>query len=157
MSEDEEPGDGDTAGDQTDDETGEQATEQQTTGNSSDDTGLDENVAGALAYILGLISGLFFYFTEEDNEFIRFHALQSIIFSVAAFIVYYILNTILFSMFFSPRMWATGGGALFGLFSMLMTLFSLALLVIWLFLMFKAYNGEKYKLPVIGDLAEDNV
>lgn len=157
MSEDDEPEEKEALEDQTDEESDEKQMEEQTTDTSNDDTGLDENVAGALAYILGLISGLFFYITEEDNDFIRFHALQSIIFSVAAFIAYYILNAVLFSILLSPGMWATGGGALFGLLSLVMTVFSLALLGIWVFLMFKAYNGERYKLPVIGDLAEDNI
>lgn len=123
---------------------------------SPTESGLEENVAGALAYILGLISGLFFYVTEDENGFVRFHALQSIIFSVTAFILYWILNTLMFSLIFSPGMWTAGGGMLFSLFSLITSLISLALLGVWAFLMYKAYNGEKYKLPVIGDLAEQN-
>jgi len=120
-------------------------------------SGLDENVAGALAYILGLLSGLFFLVTEKENEFVRFHALQSIIFSVAAFVLYWILNTLMFSLVFSPGMWTAGGGLLFSLFSLVTSLLSLALLGVWLFLMYKAYSGDMYKLPVIGNLAEQNV
>jgi uncharacterized membrane protein len=120
------------------------------------ESGLEENVAGALAYILGLVSGLFFYVTEDDNDFVRFHALQSIIFSVGAFILYWVLNTLMFSLFFGPRMFITGGGVLFSLFSLVTSLISLALLGVWVFLMYKAYNGERYKLPVVGGLAEQN-
>lgn len=120
------------------------------------ESGLEENVAGALAYILGLLSGLFFYVTEDDNDFVRFHALQSIIFSVTAFILYWVLNTLMFSLIFSPGMWTTGGSMLFSLFSLVTSLLSLALLGVWVFLMYKAYNGERYKLPIIGDLAEQN-
>lgn len=120
-------------------------------------SGLDENVAGALAYVLGFISGIFFFVTEEDNEFVRFHALQSIIFSVAAFVLYWVLNTVLFSLFFGRGMWMPGSSLLFSLFSLVTSLISLALLGVWLFLMFQAYTGERYKLPVIGDLAEQNL
>jgi len=116
------------------------------------ESGLDENVAGALAYILGLLSGLFFYVTEEDNEFVRFHAMQSILFSLVAFVGIWILNMILFSVFFSP----TGFGA-FGAISLVINLVSLASVGAWIFLMFKAYNGERYKLPVLGDFAEQNI
>ncbi len=123
---------------------------------SPTESGLEENVAGALAYILGLLSGLFFFVTEDDNDFVRFHALQSIIFSVGAFILYWVLNTLMFSFFFGPRMLITGGGVLFSLFSLLTSLISLALLGVWVFLMYKAYNGERYKLPIIGGLAEQN-
>lgn len=120
-------------------------------------SGLDENVAGALAYVLGLISGIFFFVTEDENEFVRFHALQSIIFSVAAFVVYWVINTVLVSLFFGRGMFMPGGGLLFSLFSLVTSLVSLALLGVWLFVMFQAYTGERYKLPVIGDLAEQNL
>jgi uncharacterized membrane protein len=120
-------------------------------------SGLDENVAGALAYVLGFLSGLFFFVTEKENDFVRFHALQSIIFSVSAFVLYWVINTILFSLFLSPGMWTAGGGVLFSLLSLVTSLISLALLGVWLFLMYKAYTGERYKLPIIGDLAEQNL
>jgi uncharacterized membrane protein len=120
-------------------------------------SGLDENVAGALAYVLGFLSGLFFFVTEKENDFVRFHALQSIIFSVSAFVLYWVINTILFSLFLSPGTWTAGGGVLFSLLSLVTSLISLALLGVWLFLMYKAYSGERYKLPVIGDLAEQNL
>jgi uncharacterized membrane protein len=120
-------------------------------------SGLDENVAGALTYALGFLSGLFFFVTEKENDFVRFHALQSIIFSVSAFVLYWVINTILFSLFLSPGMWTAGGGVLFSLLSLVTSLISLALLGVWLFLMYKAYSGERYKLPIIGDLAEQNL
>jgi uncharacterized membrane protein len=120
-------------------------------------SGLDENVAGALTYVLGFLSGLFFFVTEKENDFVRFHALQSIIFSVSAFVLYWVINTILFSLFLSPGMWTAGGGVLFSLLSLVTSLISLALLGVWLFLMYKAYSGERYKLPIIGDLAEQNL
>lgn len=131
--------------------------DQASSGEAQTQSGLDENVAGALAYVLGLISGIFFFVTEDENEFVRFHALQSIIFSVAAFVLYWVVNTVLVSLFFGRGMFMPGGGLLFSLFSLVTSLISLALLGVWLFLMFQAYTGERYKLPVIGDLAEQNL
>ncbi|MDY6780301.1 MAG: DUF4870 domain-containing protein [Halobacteria archaeon] len=123
-----------------------------TTGETN--SGLDENAAGALAYILGLLSGLFFYVTEEENDFVRFHAMQSILFSVAAIIVNWVVSSLLFSIIFRGAFFGYG---LWGLISLISTLVTLALGVVWLLLMFKAYNGERYKLPVIGDFAEENI
>lgn len=120
------------------------------------ESGLEENVAGALAYVLGILSGLYFYVTEEGNEFVRFHAMQSIVFSLVAFVGVWIINTIIFSLFFSPTSFA-GGFGVFRILSLLSTLLWLAVVGVWVFLMFKAYNGERYKLPVLGDFAEQNV
>ena len=93
---------------------------------------LGENIRGALCYALGFISGVFFLLTEKENKFVRFHAMQSIIVFGAIFLVSFVpvLGWVL-SVF----------------------LITLSLLL-WLFLMYKAYQGEKFKLPVIGDLAE---
>ena len=101
-------------------------------------TGLDENVAGLLCYVLGWISGLVFFLIEKENKFVRFHALQSIIvfgvLSIASLILSYI-----------PWIgWLLGG------------LISILALVLWIILMIKAYQGEKFKLPWAGDLAEKN-
>ena len=93
----------------------------------------------------------------DENDFVRFHALQSIIFSVAAFVLYWVLNTLLFSLFFGRSMFMPGGGLLFSLLSLISSVVSVVLLGVWLFLMFQAYSGEWYKLPVVGDLAEQNL
>lgn len=104
------------------------------------------NVAGLLCYILGFITGIIFLVIEpyKNDKFVRFHAFQSIFFSVAMIIVSWILGAILFSMF-SIGMW--------GMISMVYLLFRLAIFALWIFLMYKAYNNEQFKLPFIGDLA----
>ena len=101
-------------------------------------TGLEENVAGLLCYVLGWITGLVFFLIEKENKFVRFHALQSII-------VFGILSIAGIVIGWIPII---GGviGALIGLLS----------LVLWIILMIKAYQGEKFKLPWAGDLAEKN-
>ena len=99
-------------------------------------TGMEENVAGLLCYLVGWVSGLVFFLIEKDSKFVKFHAMQSIIVSVALMVIYWIVNLI-------PLIgWAIAG------------LVGLVALVLWIILMIKAYQGEKFKLPVIGDLAE---
>lgn len=102
--------------------------------------GIEENIAGALSYVLGFISGAFFYLIEKKNKFVRFHALQSIL----IFGLLWILNYVLISGIFFLGFIST----------LISPLISVASFVLWLFLMFKAYKGEKYKLPVIGEYAE---
>jgi uncharacterized membrane protein len=99
-------------------------------------TGLDENVAGLLCYIAGWVSGLVFFLIEKDSKFVKFHAMQSIVTYVAFMLILWIVSVIPFI-----------GGAIAGLVGLLA-------LVLWIVLMIKAYQGEKFKLPVIGDLAE---
>ena len=107
--------------------------------------GLEANIAAVLAYILGPLSGVAFYALEEDSEFVQFHAMQSVLFSVAAiavlmpaYIVIGILATIV------PFL------------GLLSTLLMLPLAAVGLFVMFQAFNEEWYKLPVIGDYAEEH-
>jgi len=107
------------------------------------------NVAGLLTYILGFITGIIFLVIEpyKNDKFVRFHAFQSIFFNVAVivfWIAYMILSSIL--TFVSLGILAVVMG-LVGL------LIMLAILVYWIFLMYKAYNNQLYKIPFIGDLA----
>lgn len=100
-------------------------------------TGLTENVAGLLCYILGFITGIIFILIEKENKFVRFHAMQSIILSGGIFVLQIALMMVPFLV-------------------MISSLVGLAGFILAVFLMYKAYQGEKYKLPVIGDLAEQN-
>ena len=104
------------------------------------------NVAGALAYLVGFITGILFLVLAPYNQdkFVRFHAFQSI-FLNAAWIAFWIVETMLIMML--P--WA-----LTTILSLLAMLLSLAFLALWILLMVKAYQGERFKLPIIGDLAE---
>ncbi len=99
-------------------------------------TGLDENVAGLLCYVLGWVSGLVFILLEQENKFVRFHAFQSII-------VFGVLTVASFILSWIPIIGAFLAG-----------LISLLCLVLWIVLMVKAYQGKRYKLPWSGDLAE---
>ena len=101
-------------------------------------TGLDENIAGLLCYVLGWVSGLVFFLIEKENKFVRFHALQSIIVFGVLFLAGLIIS------------WIPIIGGVIG------SLISVLALVLWIVLMIKAYQGEKFKLPWAGNLAEKN-
>ncbi len=108
-------------------------------------SGLQSNVAGMLCYVLGLVTGVLFLAIEpyKNDPFVRFHAFQAIIFHVA-WIVFWIVRGVLST---------TLPWGLQFLISLLNLVIGLGGLLVWLFLMYKAYNNEKFKLPVIGDIA----
>ena len=108
-------------------------------------TGLDENVAGLLCYVLGWVSGLVFILIERENKFVRFHAMQSIV-TFGSITVVQIVLSILPSIPFI--------GVIFGI---LFLISILLFLVLWILLMVKAVQGTKYKLPWAGDFAEKRV
>ncbi len=100
-------------------------------------SGLDENVAGALSYALGWITGIGFLLTEPANKFVRFHALQSVIVFGGLSLAWFIAMSIpllgwLIAFVVIPPLSA----------------------VLWLLLMFKAYQGARFKVPFAGDVAE---
>ncbi len=109
--------------------------------------GLDENVAGLLCYILGWITGLIFLLIDK-RPFVKFHAAQAIAMSIAVTVLYFVLGIFIGMMHFIHL----------GLLAFLLyPLLGLAFLVLWIFVMYKAYQHEKYKLPIIGDLVEGMV
>ena len=112
-------------------------------------TAMSSNVAGLLCYILGFITGIIFLVIEpyKNDKFVRFHAFQSIFFNVAL-IVFWIAYTIVAGILSYVSLGILG--LLMGLLGLLI---SLAILAYWIFLMYKAYNNERYKIPFIGDLA----
>lgn len=114
-------------------------------------SGLDENVAALLAYVLGWLTGLIFFLIDK-RPYVRFHAMQSIITFGALHILQIVLIT---AGVFGGMMSTMGGGFFLGGFSfMLYGLFYLVILVTWILCMVKAYQGERFKLPVAGNIAE---
>ncbi len=102
--------------------------------------GMEDNVAGTLCYVLGFITGIIFLILEpyNKNKLIRFHAFQSIFFSVGLFVLSIAVSIILpwtMSLVLSP-------------------LISLGGFVLWIFLLIKTYQNQKIVLPVIGPMAE---
>lgn len=113
-------------------------------------TGMQANVAALVSYAAGWITGLIFFLIEKDNKFVRFHALQSII-VFGALSALGIVLSIVFQLFLMIHLYF-----LFQFFALLSKLLWLLALVIWIILMLKAYQGERFKLPVAGDIAEKN-
>jgi uncharacterized membrane protein len=98
--------------------------------------GLAENISGVVAYFLGFITGIVLLVIEKENKFVRFHAAQSTVVFGALFIISIILG-------FIPII-----GWLIALFLPIIGL------VLWLYLMFMAYKGNLYRLPVLADFAD---
>jgi uncharacterized membrane protein len=105
---------------------------------------LADNIAGALAYLF--IPAIVFLFVDpyKRNRFVRFHSFQAITLAVVLFVFNVIIGNILLGSVFSVM---SGGWTFY-------SLIRLAELILWVFLMVKAYQGQRYKLPVIGDFAE---
>jgi uncharacterized membrane protein len=91
-------------------------------------TGLEQNVAGLLCYLGGWITGLVFFLIEKDNKFVKFHAMQAIV-------TFGALTILSFIPVVNWFVWILA-------------------LVLWIVLMVKAYQNQKFKLPGVGDLAE---
>jgi uncharacterized membrane protein len=109
--------------------------------------GLEENIEAVFCYLFIWVSGLFFYFVEDKNKFIRFHALQSILVFLPLSILAWI-----FGGFFG--IFAYGPGLYF--LAWISWFFWVLVIIMWLVLMVKAYQMQQYKLPIVGDIAERN-
>ena len=101
---------------------------------------------GALAYVTFIPAIIFLLIEPYKNiKFVRFHAFQCLFFSAAAVVINIALTILSIILAF------IGVGFLLGIINMLL---QLGLFILWIVLILKAYQGEKYKLPMIGDLAE---
>ncbi len=118
-------------------------------------TGLDENIAALLSYIFGWVSGLIFFLIEKDSKFVRFHAMQSILFNVAVGVLCIVLWIVTFILVVIASQLAGALGSLIGLLATLFWFVVLgALLIAWILCLVRAYQARYFKLPVIGNLAE---
>ena len=102
-------------------------------------SGMDQNVAGLLCYVAGWITGLIFFLIEKENRFVRFHAMQSII------------------TFGGLTVLSIAQGMIPFINLVLLPILAILQLILWIVLMVKAYQGQLFKLPVIGDMAEKNI
>jgi uncharacterized membrane protein len=115
-------------------------------------TGLTRNIAGALAYSLGIITGILFLVLEpyRRDRFVRFHAFQSIFYFVFA-VVFSIAWSIVVGILMHISGWI-----IFVSFPLRMII-SLAMFGLWLYLMFQAYNEREFRIPVLGAIAGKQV
>jgi uncharacterized membrane protein len=117
--------------------------------------GLDENVASAATYVLGWVTGIIFFVMEKDNKTVRFHAMQSILTFLPLMILWWIIGAVYSMMIIGAGMYGAVG--MWGILSLISLLISIVILLLWLFLMYKAYTGEKFKVPIVGEIAENQV
>ena len=97
--------------------------------------GLQQNVNGLLCYFGWFITGIIFLLIEKENKFVRFHAMQSIVTFGAFFAIQLVL-------------------ALTIVLIVLVPIVNIVSLIVWVVLMVKSYQGEMFKLPIVGDVAE---
>ncbi len=98
--------------------------------------GMDENIEGLLAYVLGWLTGIIFLLLEKESDFVRFHAMQSTITFLGLTILSIIVGFIpILGAILGALLWILG-------------------LIFWILGMVKAYQGERYKFPIVGNLAE---
>lgn len=110
-------------------------------------TGIAENVAGMLCYLLGWVTGLIFFLIDKRPS-VQFHARQSIVIFGALQIVHIVLSRFFgFGFLF-------GGWSSFSMGVLLLELINLVGLVLWILLMIKAYQGVRFRVPVAADIAD---
>ena len=111
--------------------------------------GMEENMASALCYLFGWLTGVLFLVLEpyNKNRTVRFHAFQSIFLNVGIIAVWIVL--VIFSSILLHIVPLLGI-----LFTLVYAVFGFGMFLLWLFLMYKAYNKEKFVIPIIGPLAE---
>ncbi len=102
-------------------------------------SGLDPKIAAALCWAFAPLSSIVFILIEKDDKYVRFHAYESLFAGIAVVIASVIASMLVV--------------VLIGI--LLVPLVSIAAFVLWLMGMIKAYQGEMWKLPVIGDMAEE--
>jgi len=108
--------------------------------------GMSDNIASALCYVLGLLSGIFFLVVApyNQNRLVRFHAFQSILLNLAVVVCWFVFVIAFGILHFV--------GLFFGLF--IYPLLGLGYFILWLYMMFTAYQGRTVVLPVIGPIAQ---
>jgi len=114
-------------------------------------TGMQANVAALLSYVLGWLTGLIFFLLEKDNKFVKFHAMQSMIVFGALFVLQIGIGMFIW-IFAMMRL-----GFMIPVISFITGLLYIISFILWVILMVKAYQGEMFKLPIAGDIAEKQV
>jgi len=120
---------------------------------------LDYNVAALLSYLpiccINLIASIIWLASEpKENRFLRFHALQSLMLVGLSIVIWIIFMFLGVGMMFSPS--STVGAAGSGLLTLVQLVVWLILIILHILCMVKAYQGQMWKLPLIGDIAEKN-
>ncbi len=121
-------------------------------GTAASTTGLPSNVAAALACV-PLIGGIIFYVLEKRDSFVRFYAMQSIIFG-GVWIMFSIVHQIVHAIFASiPAL----GYPLVVLWGLVWAVVTIGLLIVFIIAVFKAFTGVRWDIPYIGPIARNQV
>ncbi|GAC1348784.1 MAG: hypothetical protein NVSMB27_17930 [Ktedonobacteraceae bacterium] len=106
--------------------------------------GMQPNVEAGLSYVLTWVTGLIFFLMEKQNRFVRFHAMQSILFFGGITVIQILLNII--NAFDVPFL---------GIITLLIgAVIGIVEFVGWIVLMINGFQGKYFKLPIVGDYAE---
>jgi uncharacterized membrane protein len=110
--------------------------------------GLDENLAAALCYLVPIVTGVLFLFVEpyNRNKNVRFHAFQSIFFWIGVLLADAAVDIVFGGIL--------GGINSYELLRLVWSVFRLAVLALWLVLMYRAYMRQRWVLPVVGEMAQ---
>ena len=111
--------------------------------------GMSENLAGALCYVFGFITAILFLVLAPYNQSrnVRFHAFQSIFLNIGLLVLWIVVTVVLIPFHYIPFLG-------FVISFVLQFVLWIGSLIVWIYMMFKTYNGEKIVLPVVGPLAE---
>ena len=121
---------------------------------SAGQAGLAENVASGLCYVLGWVTGIIFLLIDKRPN-VRFHAAQSIVVFGGLHVLRIVLGMVFgFGMFGG---WWGGHMMTFGFAGLLFACLGLLTFVLWIVLMIKGFQGEKFRVPVAADFAEQLV
>ena len=101
----------------------------------------NRNLVAALSYLLGFVTGVVILLVEKDDKYIRFHAMQSVIVFGGLFIINIVLGLIL------PGILTT----------IINSVIFIVFVIIWIISMIKAYQGQVFKWPIAGKLAEKRI
>jgi uncharacterized membrane protein len=112
-------------------------------------TGLPANIAGALSYLLGAVTGILFYVLEKD-KFVRFHALQSIFLTVAWIVLWIVISVVSAILAIIPVL-----GWIIGI--LLWLVVALGGLALWLYCMWTAFQGKTWRIPYLADMIDKYV
>lgn len=121
------------------------------------ESGLDENVAGALSYLVGFVTGLIFFLIEKENDFVRFHAAQSMAFSGLLFVAYIalsIVGTVITTVMFSSTSTFFVGSIVSMVFGLIWLVLALGGLATWLYLLVSSYQGKTPRIPIAAGIAD---
>ena len=118
-------------------------------------TGLDENIAALLSYIFGWLSGLIFFLIEKDSRLVRFHAMQSLLLNILVVVLAIVLWVAQIIFLIIGGMIGDIAGMLVWLVSTLIwAVFGIGILIAVVMCLIKAFQGQYFKLPIIGNFAE---